>query len=224
MQKKSNIYLEYACLDYTLSELELESNIVNAVKYGIENICVPYYSLSTLKNISLLENNNINISCPVDYGYGMSDIKSRNLMVNQIATFNINIKNIDVFIPSKIIANRKYDKFRDDIKSNIDSCAEKQIQIRYILEYRRYSHDILAKVCQILKTFNIDYIFPSSGIMIDDINDNLIACNFLSEKSKIKPIITGNIYNSHHVSIVKNYKNLYGIRFFNLNSLFMFMK
>ena len=215
-------YIDYACLDYSINEVELEQNISLAIKHGIRNISVPVYSLSTLKNISDIKEKNISISCPVDFPYGFADLKSRSFSIGQLSNNTLGIKYIDLVIPTKIITNRKYDKFRDDIKTNIKICNDANIELRYILEYRVYSHEVLAKVCQILTDLGVKTVFPSSGTMIDDINDNLIACNFLMTKSQIKTITTGNIYNEKQINSVSKMQDLFGIRFTNINSFLLY--
>jgi len=214
-------YIDYACYDYSLNETETENNVISAVKAGVNSISVFPYSLNSIKNLPDIKNKNISLSCAADFPYGLSDTKTRNFMVSQICKNNADY--VDLFIPTKIISNRKYDKFREDIKSNLEICQENNVQLRYILEYRVYSHEILAKVCQILLSFGVDKVFPSSGMMIDDINDNLIACNYLSVKTSVKPIITGNCYNDKHYKSVNATTDAYGIRFFYLSSLYAYM-
>lgn len=214
-------YLDYACYDYSLTETETENNIISAIKLGIKNISVLPYSINTMKSIPEIKNKDISLFCAADFPYGLSDAKSRNFIVSQLCKSGID--GIDLFIPTKIISNRKYEKLRDDIKNNLEVCNENNIKLRYILEYRVYSHEILAKVCQILLSLGIDTVFPSSGTMIDDINDNLIACNYLFTKSGIKTIITGNCYTNKHYKSVNSMVDAYGIRFFHLASLSAYM-
>lgn len=216
-------YIDYSCLDYSVNESELEKNISIAIKHGVKNLSVPAYSLSTIKNIADIKEQNISISCPVDFPYGLSDAKSRNFSIGQLCSNPVGIKYLDLFIPTKIITNRKYDKFREDIRTNIKICNDSNIELRYVLEYRVYSHEVLAKVCQILTDLGIRTVFPSSGTMIDDINDNLIACNFLMTKSQIKTIATGNIYNTKQVNSVSKIENLFGIRFTNIHGLLLYL-
>lgn len=219
MLEKINQYLEYACYDYSLNETETQAHISNAYKLGITNFCVLPYSIQTARS-SVSDPDSINLCVPVDFPYGLSDIKSRNFSVTQLCKQKI--KTIDLFVPTKILSNRKYDKLRDDIKSNLEICSENNIKLRYVLEYRVFSHEILAKVCGILVDFGVDTVIPSSGHMIDDINDNLIACSYLNTKSKIKVICNGNIYNEKHTKNLKN-NNLYGVRFHYINSINLFM-
>ena len=214
-------YIDYACYDYSINEIEVEQNVIKAIKLGVKNISVFPYSINTIKNIDEIKQGIVKVSVAADFPFGLSDIKTRNFLVSQLCKSSIN--GIDLLIPTKIISNRKYDKFREDVKTNIEICQENNIQLRYILEYRVFSHEVLAKVCQILLSFGIDCVFPSSGIMIDDISDNLIASNFLTTKSKIKSICTGNCYNTKHAKMIKNNADLYVIRFFHLATLSTFL-
>ncbi len=211
--------IQYACYDYILPEEEIKKNITNALKLGIKNISTYSYSLSSIRS---LISNDIDLSVPVDFPYGISDSKIRNFSINQLSKIE-NVKTIDLAAPAKILVNRKYDKFRDDVKSNLDICNENNIKLRYVLEYRIFSHEILAKVCQILYSLGIKEVFPSTGQMLDDINDNIIATKYLSSKSEIKVISNGNIWNLTQIDNIKN-SSIYGIRFHNINSLELFLK
>lgn len=206
------MYIDYCCYDYSINEIETTANISTAIKYGIKNIFILPYTINYIKQDQI--NDSIKFGCPVDFPYGLSDQKTRNFAVENIAKCN-KIKYIDLMIPTKAITNRKYDKFREDVKSNLDICDQYGVDLRYILEYRIYSHEVLAKICQILKSFNLSTVLPSSGMMLDDINDNIIACKFLQTKAEIKTICTGNIYNQNHLKLIKN-SNIDGLRIHNI--------
>lgn len=212
-------HIEYACYDNSITEIETRSNVEKAYKLGIKNIGIFPYSVPTVKTV-VDDPACISISVPVDFPYGLSDIKTRNFAVAQACKQKI--QKVDLFIPSKILTNRKYDKLREDIRSNLEICSENNIQLRYILEYRIFSHEVLAKACAVLIDLGVDTILPSSGHMIDDINDNLIACNYLNTKTNIKTICNGNIYNEKQAQSVKN-ANLYGLRLHYINSIDLFL-
>lgn len=187
--------IEYACYDIALNEEDIKQNIVSAVKYNPYSISIHPYCLPTIKG---LIPNTIKVSCAVDYPLGLNDTSTRNNIIKQLVKSS-QVDIIDLHIPSKIIVNRKYDKFREDIKINSELCKNNNIQLRYILEYRIFSHEILAKLCQILKTFGIEYVLPASGFFIDDINDNIIAAKYLMAKSEINVICNGNVWTKQHV-------------------------
>jgi deoxyribose-phosphate aldolase len=213
------MYIEYACYNYSLSDEELKHNFTLAIKLGIKNISAFHMHLPAIK--ALTEEPSLNISCPIDYPYGMSDSKTRSTAINAAAKAGATC--VDIMVPAKFISNRKYDKLRDDIKNNLTICQENNLLARYVLEYRVFNHETLAKTCQILKTLGIEYIFPASGHMIDDINDNLIAAKYLMAKSGIKVITNGNIWTEKHSDNIK-LADIYGIRLHHVPSLELFLK
>lgn len=215
------MYLEYACYDYSLSDEEIKKKLSSAIKMGVENISLFYPGSSVLIKSFLDNNPEIKIFCPIDYPYGLSDSKSRLFTITQLAKSGI--YGIDMVVPSRFISNRKYDKLRDDIKNNLLVCRENNISLRYILEYRVFNHETLAKTCQIFTDLGIEYVLPSTGHMIDDISDNLIASKYLNTKSGIKVICNGNIWTEKQVENLKN-SGVYGVRFHYLSSLELFIK
>ena len=217
--------IEYAAYDYSLNEAEILKNLEKAIELGANSISVFSYSLNTIKNLEeIIKQKNIAVSCVIDFPYGLADPKSRMFAASQIVKQKNNIQYLDIVIPTKAISNRKYDKLREEIKNLIELCSENYIEIRYILEYRVFSHEVLAKVCQILKEFGLNTVLPSTGIMIDNIDDNLIACNFLTVKSQVKTICTGNIFNEKQAKLVKKMVDLQGVRFFYHHPLELFNK
>lgn len=213
------IHKEYACHDISINEDEVKSLISSAVKLSPHGISIHPYSLNSIKG---LIPDNIKISCPIDYPMGLNDISTRNTIVQYVARSNM-VSVIDLSIPSKLIVNRKYDKFREDIKTNLDICKQNNVQLRYVLEYRIFSHEILAKICQIIKTFEIEYVLPSSGFLLDDINDNIIAAKYLMTKSDIKVICNGNIWTKQQVdNVVKS--GVYGVRVAHIPALELLTK
>ena len=84
-----------------------------------------------------------------------------------------------------------------------------------------FDHQILLKVCEIMKDLGINQVYSSTGHMLDDINDNLIASNYLSQKAGISTIVNGNIWTEDQIKrILKT--DVYGIRFNSLFSIDLF--
>ena len=213
------MYTEYACYDISINEEEVKKNIATAIKLGPSCISIHSFSLPYIKNLPL---NEVKLSCVIDYPMGLNDIATRNSMVLQAAKNN-NVSVIDISMPSKFIVNRKYDKFREDIKANLEICKEHNVELRYILEYRIFSHEILAKVCQILKTFDVKRVLPSSGFLLDDINDNIIAAKYLMAKSGIDVVCNGNIWTKQQIETVSR-SGVYGLRVNHIPSLELLVK
>lgn len=150
----------------------------------------------------------------VDYPISNIEFSRRQDLINDAMKNNIDC--VAITIPHSLIINRKYDKFRDDIKKNID--LANKMEIRYILEYRKFDHQLLAKTCDILLSCGIKIIYPSSGFFVDSLEDNMLACSYLNKKTSISTIINGNAWNKDHINKVQNSK-LYGFSCNSINTL-----
>lgn len=211
--------LEFCQHDYTLNEHENREIITQSIKYKPDLISVfPCY----VKTISQLTT--IPISCPIDFPIGISDSKTR-LNMAEFAIKN-GARSLDIVSPAQLISNRKYEKFREDIKNfNNLLIDNKNIQIRYILEYRKYSYELLYKLTQILLDFGITTVLLSTGYFLDDINDNIIAASMITKKNADTNIVlTGNVWTIDHINnIIKSgmagirINNIVGLELFNQN-------
>lgn len=206
--------LEYSYYDVASNDTEIQTNLTEAFKYKIDTVSVlpPYARLA-----KSLSQNTIKVSCPIDYPMGILDIKSRLAAVDFCLKNNVDI--IEAVCPAQLLCNRKYDKFREDIRQLTGACSALNIELRYILEYRQYSYELLYKVAQILYDFNIYTIYPSTGYSLDDIGDNIIASALINKKvPNINIICNGNLWNTNHIKMVKN-NQLYGLRVNSINGL-----
>jgi deoxyribose-phosphate aldolase len=208
------MYIEYCLYDLSANEHEVKETIAQALKYSVDGISVfPAY----IKSIKSLLGNDINLSCPIDYPMGLLDLKSRMIATEQ--AIKNGAKTIDILCPSVPLCNRKYDRFREDIKTIKDICLQNNVDLRYFLEYRIYSYELLYKMAQILCDFGVTTAFPSTGYFLDDIHDNILATALINKKnSNINIIVNGNIWNKKHLDMIKK-ANLYGIRVNSLNGL-----
>lgn len=210
--------IEYAIYDLDLDEEEIKVKILNSKSLNINCISIPYFYTKLVK--SLIKDSPIIISNSIDYPYGLSDTKTRNDAIKN-AIVN-GAEKIEIVIQNNLLSNKKYDKIRNDIKSNVDICATNNIPITYYLEYRVFTHHSLIKACDIMLEFDLKNIYPSTGNMIDNIDDNIIASILFKEKTGINSIFTGNIWNKNHIEKLNKYKidqirtnTLNGVRLFN---------
>jgi deoxyribose-phosphate aldolase len=213
------MYTEYCYFDISSNETEIKAIIGQAVKFPISSISVfsPY-----IKTIKSLIPNDIKLSSPIDYPLGLLDTKSR-LSATECA-IKQGVNTIDIVCPAYYLCNRKYDKFREDIKLLNTLCKNNGVELRYFLEYRIYNYELLYKISQILLDLEISTILPSSGYLLDDISDNVLASALINKKvAKINIIANGNIWNTNQVTMLEK-SNLYGIRVNSLNGLSLLHK
>lgn len=208
----TSYYKEYAIYDLDSSELDIKTNVEKALSSDIHCVSVPYCYTKTVKSVS----NNIIVSNAIDYPFGISDIKTRNSSV--LNAIDNGAEKIDIVFQNSYLSNKKYDKIRQDIASNLDICKKHNIILTYYLEYRVFTHQSLIKACNLLAEASISNVYVATGHMLDDIHDNIIAVNLLKQKTSANPIFTGNIWTKEHIKTLKK-NNITSIRFNNLNSI-----
>lgn len=211
------MHIEYSNYDISSNELEFKNNILSALKCKPNSISVLSSYVKLVKNI--VNESDSKLSCVIDYPIGVSDLQSR-LSATEYALKN-GAQIIELVAPSFFLCNRKYDKFRLDIQEHSILCANYNAELRYVLEYRIFSYDLLYKVSQILVGHNIYKIYPSTGYFLDDIADNILAAILIKKKVfNIQPIVNGNVWNNRHFALIDNNKNnISGLKINSLNSL-----
>jgi deoxyribose-phosphate aldolase len=214
------MHLEYCYYDITLKDSELIDIINKVIKFNPKTISVLPSYLKPLK--SILSTTDISASAPIDFPLGTMDLKSRLSVAENCIKNGATI--LDIVCPTYLLCNRKYDKFREDIKEMQSLCSDSKLEIRYVLEYRQFSYELLYKVTQILYDFNITTIYPSTGYLIDDISDNITASALINKKvPNINIICNGNIWNDNQIKMAKKSK-IYGLRVNSLNALELITK
>jgi deoxyribose-phosphate aldolase len=214
------MYIDFAFIDTEINESQAKDTIKSIVDNSyVNSITIPMYFTKIIKPYI---NNGLDFSCLIDYPLGISDTKTRTCAINEAIKLGFNT--VDVSMPQNLAANRKYDKIREDIKNIHDISLEHKINTRYILEYRKFDHHCLKKICEIFETMNINYVFPSSGYFLDNISDNILASIFLYKNSKnLKIISTGNIWLDKHFESIIN-SGLFGFRTSSMIALQNFVK
>lgn len=207
-------YLEYAMYDLDISENELKSNIEMAIKYGVDAISVPFAITKFCK--VLTKGTNIAISNAIDYPLGISDTKTRNIAI--LNAIENGADKIDIVLQNNYLNLKKYDKIRYDIATNNELCKKNNIELSYYLEYRVFTHQSLIKACNILMEIPINNVYVSTGNMIDNIDDNIVATILLKQKTSINTIFSGNIWTENHVkTLIKN--KIDALRLNNINGI-----
>lgn len=205
---------ELSFYDLATSDDEFKEIFKNAVLLKADTVSV------FLNHIKLARNflpDHIKISTPIDYPLGISDTKTRLSAIESAIKQGVNI--INVVAQPYNLCNRRYEKFRDDIKQVQELCSKNEVELRYILEYRIFTYELLYKVAQILLSNNIKTIYPSTGYLLDDINDNILACALINKKVPDMNIIcNGNIWNIGQVNNLYKTKH-FGIKVNSINAL-----
>lgn len=210
--------IEYYTNNIEDKEIDIRNSIDVVSNMPISDIlCNIHYIKYIKKNVR----QHIRIGCLVDHPMATCSISRRQDLIND--AIDNGADSISITIPFFYMINRKYTKIIEDIHKNVELCKNKKINIKYILEYRRFEHSLLVKICDILIKNNINTVYSSSGLFLDNIEDNIIACAYLTQKTKIKTIVNGNIWLPSHIdSILKI--NPYGISINTISGLELLFK
>lgn len=213
-------YLEYAIYDLDNTEAEIKSNIELAIQQQVNDISVPFALTKFCK--LLVKGTNILVSNAIDYPLGISDTKTRNNAI--LNAIDNGAQKIDLVLQNSYLNLKKYDKLKQDIISNLEICKKYNIELCFYLEYRTFTHQSLIKACNMLyETGSINNVYVSTGHMLDNIDDNIIAVILLKQKTNINTIFSGNIWTEQHVkTLIKN--NINHIRFNNIYSAILYNK
>lgn len=209
--------IEFGHYDTASNDAEIKNLISDVIKYAPQTISVYPHNLKVVKPL-LVNHNNIKLSSIIDYPYGQSDLSTR-LSCAEFCIKN-GAKVLEVIAPNNYLCNRKYDKFREDINAFKTICLNNQVELRYVLEYRVFTLELMYKVAQILLENEILTIYPSTGNLLDDISDNIIATVLVNKKVPgIKIISTGNLWNDKQAQNICKNSDVYGFKCFTLNSI-----
>jgi len=210
-------YIEYAFYNLDYDDQETKQAIENAIAYSVDCISVPFAYTKYCK--TLIKDNKIKIANAIDYPLGLLDSKTRKEAI--INAIDNGAEKICIVLQNNYLNLKKYDKIRQDVKLTYDICTEKNTPISYYLEYRIFTHQSLIKACNILMETPIDTVYVSTGYMLDNVEDNIIASVLLKEKTGIKTIFSANIWNNKHIELlIKN--KIDHLRFSNIHSLTLY--
>lgn len=207
--------IEYALHDISLSDDEAKALIERAAALSPSSISVLYPYLKVAKSL-LSSSPGIKLASVVDYPLGSTDSRNRALHIETAIKSGAQV--ISIVAQPYYFCNRKYDKFKEDIHSNLAICSKYEVELRYILEYRVFTYDLLYKVAKILLAENILNIYPSTGYLLDDIHDNILASALINKKVPINIICNGNVWNIDQINNIKK-ANLYGLQVNSINAL-----
>lgn len=207
--------LEYGYYDLASNETEIKENIKKALIYSPNAISVlPYYT----KTIKPFLSSNTRLSTIIDYPFGLTDTDSRIKSVETAIKNDIDI--LELITPTHLLCNRKYDKFRKELEIISKLCEQSFIELRYILEYKIFTPELLYKVSQILQEFNISTIYPSSNYLMDTISDNILVSMLISHKNpNMNIIVNGSAWTDEQIDLILANTKIYGYRTSNLYTL-----
>lgn len=207
--------IEYGHYDIASNESEIKEIITKALSFHPQTIStLPYYT----KIVKSLISKETRLSCIVDYPFGLSDSESRNKLLETAIKNGSEI--VEIVAPSHLLCNRRYDKFRKELETYTKLCTESNIEIRYMLEYKLFTPELLYKTASILIDYNITVMYPSVNYLLDNISDNILVSMLINQKNpKTKIIVNGSAWTDDHINTIFNNSKIYGYKTSNIYTL-----
>lgn len=206
--------LEYGYYDHAANDREVKETVRSALELGPNLISVlPSYARiakTVIKNSSLL-------SSVIDYPFGLSCLDARLKDVKKAIDNGCDV--IEIMAPNHALCNRKYDHLRKDINQIKDLCDRHNTILRYTLDYRTYTSYLIHKAARIFLAHNIDAIYPSNNLMLDNIVDNIIVCMSIVKDIPINVVTNGNAWTDQHIDLIINNPKIYAYKTNNLHTL-----
>lgn len=207
--------IEYGHYDIASNELETKELITKALTFHPQTIStLPYYT----KIVKPLLPEQTKLSSIIDYPFGLSDSESRSKLLETAIKNGSEI--VEIVAPNHLLCNRRYDKFRKELDTYSKLCSEANVEIRYMLEYKLFTPELLYKAAHILIDFNIPVMYPSVNYLLDNISDNILVSMLINQKNpKIKIIVNGSAWTDEHINILFNNPKIYGYKTSNIYTL-----
>jgi deoxyribose-phosphate aldolase len=208
-------YIEYGYYDFDSNDKETRAKIHQALDYCPSSISVlPQYIKTVRKNIP----KNVRLSTVIDYPFGLSGHEERETAVKK--AIDNGAKSIEITCPNYAVCNRKYDALRLEIDLLKKICIDNQVDLKYILEYKTYSLNLLHKISEILYLKKLPTIYPSTSFFLDSISDNILASMTLQSKnSDLKIIVTGQAWTDKHIDMILDNDNIFAYKTTNIYTL-----
>lgn len=207
------MYYELSCYDRVASEDDVREAIFIASQKGVKGLSLMPYFFASMKDF-LIEG--MTLSCPIDYPYGHGDISVRNHAI--LTAIRKGANTLDIVANNPFIFNNKLNKLGDEIESHYRLCYDNKVVMRLMLEYRLYSDELITKVAKIAQEIGVEYIFPATGGMVDNLADNLTICMLIQEELSIQCITNTNIWRAEQLKIIEE-SGVFGVRFQSLGAV-----
>lgn len=204
------MYIEYACYDEINPET-LKRNAFKAVELGAKGISVPILQAGTFSFPSSLI-----LSCPIDFPYAHGDT---DLRIHQtLRAYHYGANAVDIVLSSYLFLLDP-PNFKKDVESLVDLCSKKSLTARFMVDYRRLDNtEHFYQILETTRALGAEYVFVSTGLFVDDIDDNILMCNTAQRFYNYRAIVNGNFNSKKQIQTVEN-SGAYGIRFNNIKAM-----
>ena len=208
------MYKEISCYDKDATEHTVQEAIFTALDHGFDGASVPSYYLPLAKD---LIPNGFVVASSVDYPGGLSSTSVK--CHSTISVIRAGANAVDLVTNSNLLINRRFKRFRKDIESNYNICQDNNCSLRVMLEYRSYDkNSLILAACDIIRDIGVDYLFPSTGSMVSDLDDSVVVGFALQKRKNLNIICNANIWRPEDYEKVEK-SGVFGVRIKSRNAV-----
>lgn len=189
--------LELACQDRLVSTGDIQRHIFMAVEHKIDTLAMlpSYYNL-----ISSPYHEHLKYSYLVDFPYGTMTKEQKMSLV--VKGTKLGCKYIDICINHSFYTLGKYELLKQELSACMEAASK--ATVRPIIDYRLFDTKDVINIAQIIREVQIEYIITSTGILADDINDNILICKEINKNTGLIPVVTGSFWKKEQISLLKD--------------------
>ena len=199
------MYTDIDLTDRTLTRVDLIKHATKAANRGF-GIAAPIFFLPKAREI-IVEGT---VSTVVDV-MGSCPPEIRELTVLKAIQAGANA--IDIPLCTYHTVNKLFKEINDDMANLKRICDFNNTSLRLMLEYRHNTEEEIVDMLMLMKDLGIEYVFPSTGVFVDDYVDNMLFGMQIQEIffDSIKIITNGNIWQTSHIDTLHD-TGLFGMR------------
>jgi deoxyribose-phosphate aldolase len=167
----------------------------------VDTICVPAGCIKKIDQDFILHH--CSLSAMIDYPLGISDTQVR--LHEIFLSLNRGVRCVDLVINTHDLESGNISAIYKDFKHCSAACKSRKAQLRPILEYRASDDETLFNVSKVLLDCGSIEIIIGTGLMADDIIDNIIVSKLIEDRLNTSviscsPILCQDHYDLYHDS------------------------
>ena len=187
------MYKELACYDSDYTEKEILEAVFLAfgtAEKSLDGISVPEHFLVKAKDFVP---SGMVLSCPIDFPKGFSSHQAK--IHSIISSVRRGANAVDITLNKNLCAQGDVKQIGKNLSAYSEVCKDKKCLLRVMLEYRIYkSPDFIYDLCDLCIQHGVDYVFISTGHMVDDITDHLITSKIAEEITGVRVIYNADLW------------------------------
>lgn len=163
-----------------------------SIPLGFVNYLKPY--LETMPSVDIA------IAIDFPYGIEMSDMRQ----AFALKAIHHGARILDIPVNNHLAVNDNWKAFKEDANVLICICKDKDVEPRFILDYRLFDTEIVVQICKTLGGLGAMTVITTSGVGADEPYDNIIMAQAIKAKTDLSVIVCSSMLREKHLELLKS--------------------